>query len=45
MNPRLHVTSHLVVANPLLANDPPERLHTVQRLAGLGYDWRVRPLR
>ena len=39
MNPRLHVTMHLVVANQLLADDPPETWQTVQRLAGLGYDW------
>jgi hypothetical protein len=39
VNPRLHVTMHLVVANQLLADDPPETWQTVQRLAGLGYDW------
>lgn len=39
MNPRLHVTLHQVVANQLLADDPPETWQTVQRLAGLGYDW------
>ena len=39
MNPRLHVTLHLVVANQLLADDPPETWETVQRLAGLGYNW------
>ena len=39
MNPRLHVTLHTVVANQLLADDPPETWQTVQRLAGLGYDW------
>ena len=39
MNPRLHITLHLVIANQLLANDPPETWQTVQRLAGLGYDW------
>jgi hypothetical protein len=38
-NPRLHVAMHQVVANQLLANDPPETWQTVQRLAGLGYDW------
>jgi hypothetical protein len=27
------------VANQLLADDPPETWQTVQRLAGLGYDW------
>ena len=39
MSPRLHVTLHVVVANQLLADDPPETWQTVQRLAGLGYDW------
>ena len=39
MNPRLHVTLHQVIANQLLADDPPETWQTVQRLAGLGYDW------
>jgi hypothetical protein len=39
MNPRLHVALHVVVANQLLADDPPETWQTVQRLAGLGYDW------
>jgi Domain of unknown function (DUF1841) len=39
VNPRLHVTMHVVVANQLLADDPPETWQTVQRLAGLGYDW------
>jgi hypothetical protein len=38
-NPRLHVAMHQVVANQLLADDPPEAWQTVQRLAGLGYDW------
>ena len=39
MNPRLHVSLHVVVANQLLADDPPETWQAVQRLAGLGYDW------
>jgi hypothetical protein len=39
MNPTLHVTMHAVIANQLLADDPPETWQTVQRLAGLGYDW------
>ncbi len=30
---------HQVVANQLLADDPPETWQTVQRLADLGYDW------
>jgi hypothetical protein len=28
-----------VVTNQLLAGDPPQTWQTVQRLAGLGYDW------
>ena len=39
VNPRLHVAMHQAVANQLLAEDPPETWQTVQRLAGLGYDW------
>jgi hypothetical protein len=39
VNPRLHMAMHEVVANQLLAGDPPETWQTVQRLAGLGYDW------
>ena len=39
VNPRLHVAMHQVMANQLLADDPPETWQTVQRLAGLGYDW------
>ena len=39
INPRLHVTLHQVVANQILADDPPETWQTVQRLVGLGYDW------
>ena len=39
MSPRLHVTLHQVVANQLIADDPPETWQTVRRLAGLGYDW------
>jgi hypothetical protein len=35
VNPRLHVAMHQVVANQLLADDPPEAWQTVQRLAGL----------
>jgi hypothetical protein len=35
----LHVTLHQVIANQILADDPPETWQTVQRLAGLGYDW------
>ena len=39
VNPRLHVAMHQVVANQVLAGDPPQTWQTVQRLAGLGYDW------
>jgi len=39
VNPRLHLAMHEVVANQLLADEPPEAWQTVQRLAGLGYDW------
>jgi Domain of unknown function (DUF1841) len=38
-NPRLHVMLHTVIANQLLADEPPETWQTAQRLAGLGYDW------
>jgi hypothetical protein len=38
-NPRLHVTMHQIVANQLMADDPPVTWQTVQRLAALGYDW------
>jgi hypothetical protein len=38
-SPRLHITMHQVVANQLIADDPPETWQTVRRLAGLGYDW------
>lgn len=38
-SPRLHVTLHQVVATQLLADEPPDTWLTVQRLAGLGYDW------
>lgn len=39
MNPRLHLLMHQSVARQLLDDDPPETWRTVQRLAGLGYDW------
>jgi hypothetical protein len=39
INPRIHVVMHQVVANQLLADDPPVTWQTVQRLAALGYDW------
>ena len=35
---QLHVAMHQVVANQLLADDPPQTWQTAQRLAGLGYD-------
>ena len=38
VNPTLHVALHAMIANQLLADDPPETWQTVQRLAGLGYD-------
>lgn len=38
-SPRLHVTMHQIVARQILACDPPQTWQTVQRLAGLGYDW------
>jgi hypothetical protein len=38
-NPRLHISLHQVVANQLLAGNPPQTWQAVQRLAGLGYDW------
>lgn len=39
VNPRLHVAMHQVVANQVLADDPPETWQTVQRRAALGHDW------
>jgi hypothetical protein len=39
LNPKLHVILHVVVANQLLADEPPETWQTVQRLVGFGYDW------
>ena len=38
-NPRLHITLHQVIANQLLAGNPPQTWQTVQRLARLDYDW------
>jgi hypothetical protein len=38
-SPRLHIAVHQVVANRLLADDPPETWQAVQRLIRLGYDW------
>jgi hypothetical protein len=39
MNPRLHFAMHQIVANQILADDPPETWLTAERLARLGYDW------
>ena len=39
VNPRLHVAMHQVAANQLLTDNPSQTWQTVQRLAGLGYDW------
>ena len=39
VNPTLHVALHGVIANQVLNDEPPETWQTVQRLAGLGYDW------
>jgi hypothetical protein len=38
-SPRLHVAMHQIVANQLLADDPPVTWQTVRRLADMGYDW------
>jgi len=38
-SPRLHIAMHQIVANQLLADDPPETWQTVQRLGALGHDW------
>jgi hypothetical protein len=38
-NRRLHITLHQIVADQLLADKPPQTWQTVQRRAGLGYDW------
>jgi hypothetical protein len=38
-SPRLHIAMHQIVANQLIADNPPETWPTVQRLAALGYDW------
>ena len=38
-SPRLHIAMHQIVANQLLAGDPPKTWQTVQRLAAVGYDW------
>jgi Domain of unknown function (DUF1841) len=38
-SPRLHLAMHQIVANQLLADDPPETWQTVHRMAELGYDW------
>jgi hypothetical protein len=38
-NPRLHAAMHHAVARQVQADDPVQTWQTVQRLAGLGYDW------
>ncbi len=38
-SPRLHIAMHQLVANQLLADDPPEVWPAVRRLDDLGYDW------
>jgi Domain of unknown function (DUF1841) len=38
INPRLHLAIHEIVANQLIAGDPPEVWATAQRLRRLGYD-------
>jgi len=38
-SPRLRVALHQIVANQLLAHNPPQTWQTVQRLGALGYDW------
>ncbi len=37
VNPRLHLIMHEVVAEQLIAGDPPEAWQTARRLTGLGY--------
>jgi hypothetical protein len=39
VSPSLHAAMHHAVARQILADEPPETWVTVQRLAGLGYDW------
>jgi hypothetical protein len=38
MNPRLHIAMHEIMANQLLADDPPEMWQTARRLASAGYE-------
>jgi uncharacterized protein DUF1841 len=38
VNPALHVAMHEIVANQLLANEPPEMWHTARRLVNAGYE-------
>ena len=38
-SPGAHVAMHHAVARQILTDDPPNTWQTVQRLAGLGYDW------
>jgi hypothetical protein len=39
VSPSLHAAMHHAVARQILADEPPATWQTVQRLAGLGYDW------
>ncbi len=38
VNPQLHLAMHEIVANQLLANEPPEMWDTAKRLTGAGYE-------
>jgi hypothetical protein len=38
LNPALHLAMHEIVANQLLADDPPEMWQTAQRLTDAGYE-------
>lgn len=38
MNPQLHLAMHEIVANQVLANEPPEMWDTAKRLTGAGYE-------
>jgi hypothetical protein len=38
INPVLHITMHEIVANQLLADDPPEMWETAERLLAAGYE-------
>ena len=38
VNPQLHLAMHEIVANQLLANDPPQMWDTAKRLTNAGYE-------